>query len=322
MAPDLARRLARLIRPSPRADLEAAVRWLVARRATRACLNLAYNRLSLAGQQAFYGRFAKIFRERVEPIAPGQWRVNAGGRWVSLPLGGPDAWLEWDLAVSMLGHEIDVKRSYLDLIRFRRPRLFFDIGANYGLHSILFLAHGVPTVSFEPNPRCHEYFRGLARRNALPCDLQPVALGAEEGWAEISFPERETWLGSTNPAVQDQLRAGSDHLTRIRVPRTTLDAFVQRDGRPPDLLKIDTEGNEAEILQGARHTLRTARPWVIFESWRDTSRDTLCRLFEEAGYRVCALPLQLPRPPVALDRARLLEWPGRDLIAVPSAETR
>jgi FkbM family methyltransferase len=323
MARDLARRLVRLIRPTPRADLEAMVRWLVARRATRKCLNLAYNRLSLTRQRSFYDLFAKIFRDHAEPLAPGEWRVNAGGKWVSLPLGGPDAWLEWDLAVSMVGHEIEVKRSYLDLIRFRRPRLFFDIGANYGLHSALLLAHGVPTVSFEPNPRCHDYFRRLARRNDLPCDLQPVALGAEEGWAEISFPERETWLGSTNPAVHDQLRTGTGQLTSIRVPLTTLDAFVQRDGRQPDLLKIDTEGYEAEILEGAGQTLRTCHPWVIFESWRDTSRDSLFTLFEALDYRICALPLRLPSLPMVLgDRARFRDWPGKDLIALPERDVR
>jgi FkbM family methyltransferase len=322
MARDLGRRLVRLVRPSPRRDLEAVVRWLVVRRATRRCLNLAYNRLSPARQKSFYGLFAKIFREHAEPIAEGEWRVNVGGRCVSLPLGGRDSWLEWDLAVSMLGHEIEVKRSYLDLIRWRRPRLFFDIGANYGLHSVFLLAHGVPTVSFEPNPRCHDYFRRLARRNSLPCDLQQVALGAEEGWAEISFPERETWLGSTNPAVQDQLTTRSGQLTRIRVPQTTLDAFIQRDGRQPDLLKIDTEGNEAEIVEGARRTLRTCRPWVIFESWRDASRETLFTLFEELDYKMCALPLQLPRQPMVLDRARLREWPGKDLIALPVHDAR
>jgi len=306
-----------MVRPSPRKDLEVLVRWLVSRRATRRCLNLAYNGLSLVQKKSFYALFAKMFREHPQHVAEGQWWVNVGGRWASMPLGGYDTWLEWDLAVSMLGHEVEVKRTYLDLIRFRRPKVFFDIGANYGLHSVFFLVHGVPTVSFEPNVRCHDYFRKLAARNGVPCDIQHVALGAEEGWAEIFFPEREIWLGSTNPAVQDQLVKGHDRVTMIRVPQTTLDAFTQRDGRQPDLIKIDTEGNESEILRGGRNTLSTCRPWVIFESWRDASRESLFTLFEEAEYNICALPLELPRQPMVLDRARLLEWPETNLIALP-----
>ena len=258
-----------MVRPSPRADLESLVRWLVSRRETRACLNLVYNRLSPARKETFYALFAKIFRERCRHVAAGEWWVNVGGRWAALPLDGQDTWLEWDLAVSLLGHEVEIKHTYLDLIRFRRPKLFFDIGANYGLHSALFLLHGIPTVSFEPNPRCHQYFQKLTERNHVPGDLQPVALGATEGWADISFPERETWLGSTNPAIVDQVaQAYGGQVTKVRVAQTTVDSFVQRDGRCPDLIKIDTEGNEPSILEGARKTLATCRPWVIFESWR------------------------------------------------------
>lgn len=322
MGREFGRRLARLVRPSPRADLEILVRWLVSRRPTRACLNLAYNRFSLDRKEAFYSLFAKIFRDHPQHIAEGTWWVNAGGRWVALPLGGDDTWLEWDLAVSMLGHEVEVKHTYLNLIPLRRPKLFVDIGANYGLHSVLFLVHGIPTVSFEPNPRCHAYFEKLAQRNKVACEIQQVALGAAEGWVDISFPERDTWLGSTNSAVADQLIEAHVPVTTIRVPETTLDGFTQRDGRRPDLTKIDTEGSEARILEGARHTLGTCRPWVIFESWRDTGRASLLTFFEELDYRICALPLQLPRPPMVLEQTRLLEWPETNLIALPIADLR
>ena len=311
-----------MVLPSPRAKLEILVRWLVSRRPTRACLNLTYNRLSLAQKGVFYSLFAKIFRDHPQHIAEGKWWVNVGGRWAALPLGGYDTWLECDLAVSMLGHEIAVKSTYLNLIRFRRPRFFVDIGANYGLHSVFFLLHGVPTVSFEPNPMCHEYLRKLAQWNKVPCDIQQVALGGAEGWVDISFPERDTWLGSTNSVVADQLIASYGQVTRIRVPQMTLDAFTRRDGRRPDLIKIDTEGDEAAILEGARNTLETCRPWVIFESWRDTGRTSLLAFFEALEYRICALPLQLPRRPVVLDRTRLREWPETNLIALPIEDLR
>lgn len=318
MRGDLARRLVRMVRPSPRADLEELMRRLVTRRSTRTCLNFVYDRLSPGRKETFYSLFAKIFREHPRNVAAGEWWVRVGDRWAALPLDGQDTWLEWDLAVSLLGHEVEIKQTYLDLIRFRRPKLFFDIGANYGLHSTLFLLHGIPTVSFEPNPRCHQYFRKLTERNHVPGDLQPVALGAAEGWADISFPERDTWLGSTNPAVVDQVtQTYGGQVTKVRVAQTTVDAFVQRDGRRPDLIKVDTEGNEAAILKGARKTLATCHPWVIFESWRDAERDSLGTFFEGLDYRICALPLQLPRSPIVLDKRQLRDWPTTNLIALP-----
>jgi FkbM family methyltransferase len=320
MARDLLRRLLRTVRASPRADVEGLVRWLVARRTTRTGLNLAYNRLAASRKEDVYALFAKIFRGHPRPIADGVWWANVGGRWAALPLGGHDAWLEWDLAVSMLGHELEIKQTYLNLIRLRRPKLFFDIGANYGLHSLVFLLHGVPTVSFEPNPRCHEYFRKLARRNRVRGDIQQVALGAAEGSIEMLFPEQETWLGSTDPDISHRLVETHGSVTRMHVPQTTLDTFTQRDGRRPDLIKIDTEGSEAAILQGARKTLGTCRPWVIFESWRSAGRENLLTLFADLDYKICALPLQLPRSPRVLEWAGLLEWPDTNLIALPSED--
>ncbi|MGH7317937.1 MAG: FkbM family methyltransferase [Candidatus Rokuibacteriota bacterium] len=313
----MARRLIRIVRPSSRNDLERLARRLVSRPATRWCMNAVYDRLSLARKKAFYARFAKMFRGQPQDIAPGEWRVNIAGRRAILPLDGRDTWLEWDLAVSMLGHETEIKRTYLDLLRVRRPGLFLDIGANYGLHSLFFLVHGVPTVSFEPNPHCHGYFRKLADRNRVRADIRPLALGAEEGWAEICFRESETWLGSSSPAVKAQLTAGHGAVIGIRAAQTTLDAFVKHDGRRPGLIKIDTEGNEAAVLEGGRDTLRHVRPWVIFESWHDDSRELLYELFEQVGYQISPLPFQEERSRTVLDRAALAAWPETNFMARP-----
>lgn len=289
---------------------------------TRRCLNLVYNRLSAVKKQTFYELFAKIFRGQPQPIAEGDWWANVGGRWAALPLGGHDTWLEWDLALSMLGHEVEIKETYLNLIHFRRPKVFFDIGANYGLHSTLFLLHGVPTVSFEPNPRCHDYFRRLARTNRLPCDIQQLALGTAEGTVEMSFPESETWLGSTNPEISGRLIEGHGPITKMDVPQTTLDLFTARGGRRPDLIKIDTEGSEESILHGARQTLGTCRPWVIFESWHGPGREDLLTFFADLEYAICALPLELPRSPQVLDRTSLLAYADTNLIALPIEDVR
>lgn len=316
----IARRLIRAVRPSARRDLERLARWLVARRGTRRCLNVAYNRLPPSLHASFYALFAKMFRAQpTRPIARGEWRVDVGGRWAALPLGGADTWLEWDLAVSMLGHEPEIKRTYLELLRRRPPRLFLDVGANYGLHSLFLLLHGIPTVSFEPNAQCHDYFRDLAARNHVPCDLRPVALGAVEGWTDLSFPEGETWLGSSNPGVRHRLATHPARITTIRVAQTTLDAFVRADGRRPDLIKIDTEGNEAAVIQGARETLRTCRPAVIFESWPDSARSALFAFLEQIGYRIRPLPLRWPLPDVVA--APVLESPATNFIALPIDST-
>ena len=83
------------------------------------------------------------------------------------------------------------------------PRVFFDVGASYGLHSLRLLAHGVRVVSFEPNPECHDFFRDCCRANELSPDIVPAAVGAEEGWARLFVPVGRSYLGSIAPGAHE-----------------------------------------------------------------------------------------------------------------------
>ena len=46
---------------------------------------------------------------------------------------------------------------------------------------------------------------------------------------------------------------------------TTLDAFFATQDRAPNFLKIDVEGHELAVLEGARHTLEAHRPALLIE---------------------------------------------------------
>jgi hypothetical protein len=53
----------------------------------------------------------------------------------------------------------------------------------------------------------------------------------------------------------------------LRVPSQTLDAIWEDSGTPEvSFLKIDTEGGEFEILEGATRLLRTWRPAILVEA--------------------------------------------------------
>jgi FkbM family methyltransferase len=81
--------------------------------------------------------------------------------------------------VAILGHDLEIKTTYASML----PRLFFDVGANYRLHALLFLVHCAPTVSFEPNTASHKYLRRACELNHLVCDIQ--ALSDAEGSIEL-----------------------------------------------------------------------------------------------------------------------------------------
>ena len=285
--------------------------------APRACLNALYDRLSARRKAAFHARFAKLFRHRRACMTDGRWTVRFHGRRFALPLRRESMWLDWDSALSVLGHEPEIKTTYATLLD-GLPELdcVFDVGANYGLHSLLFLGHRISVVSFEPNPACRAYIERLEELNDVRFIVEALALDASDGCAELCYPQAEVWLGTTDPEHARRL-SSRFALERIEVKRVTLDGYVDRTGRVPGLIKIDTEGTELRVLHGAKRTLERARPIVIFECWRDRDRSTLWRFLNALGYVIATLPLDALDDVRPLDAFDFSQSTGSNFAALP-----
>jgi FkbM family methyltransferase len=141
--------------------------------------------------------------------------------------------------------------------------LCFDVGANVGKRTEVFLALGARVVAVEPQPACLRRLRRRCANNdrAVVVDR---ALGAREGEAEMLVSAVHT-LSSFSPEwVRSVTESGRfrDYAwdRRQRVPVTTLDALIATHG-VPDFCKIDVEGYESQVLAGLSGPL----PMVSFE---------------------------------------------------------
>jgi FkbM family methyltransferase len=220
----------------------------------------------------------------------GHWKVHFAGRRVVLPL-SRDFPLAWPAALGFDGYDPEMHDLYAALVRGERPpRVFFDVGASYGLHSLRLLAHGIRVVSFEPNPRCHEFFTECCRANGLTPCIEPLAVGEFCGSVNFAAPVDSTWLGSTLPEVWESWRGGA--IDRWSVPQVSLDTYVAEQGPVPDLIKIDVEGAEDAVLHGAIGLLTAIRPTVLFESWpAPAKRAELYALLESLDYDIATVAM-------------------------------
>jgi FkbM family methyltransferase len=278
----------RLTRPIKR----SIVRSIAAKTGPRSLLNHYYGLLSDEAKSRFHARYSKIFREEGVLLASGEWVIHFINRKIRLPLRPSWSWLDWDGAVSVIGHDIEVKQTYAALIRSdQRPALFLDVGANYGTHSILFLSAGIPVIAFEPNPTCLSYFQVVCELNGLAGRWEQVAIGNDGGQIELVYPEKETWLGSVSSDNALALRK-STFVRTTQVPLKKLDDYCREIPRDNVVVKIDVEGYEREVIQGASQLLLYCKPKLIFESNDAKLRGDLFRLLAEYGYSVHQLPWQ------------------------------
>ena len=76
----------------------------------------------------------------------------------------------------------------------------------------------------------------------------------------------------------------------------TIDSFVaQHTKEAIDLIKLDAEGAELSIVDGAKQTISTMSPLIMFELKADNKVNLpLIRKFEEFGYKSYSLIPELP----------------------------
>jgi FkbM family methyltransferase len=209
---------------------------------------------------------------------------------------------------------MEIKQTYARLINSsERPALFLDVSANYGTHSALFLASGIATIAFEPNPGCFAYFRSVCELNGLNGRWEAVAIGNRGGEIELIYPEKETWLGSVASSAAAAMTA-SRSVIKQRVPMKRLDNFIGDMPRGKILVKIDVEGFEYEVIEGASQLIRDFRPTIIFESNTADKRSELFRLLSDHGCALRLLPWQPTSPVLSLDE--FLTSAGTNFIAV------
>lgn len=172
-----------------------------------------------------------------------------------------------------------------------------DVGANIGLFSLAVLA-SVPQSTvhmFEPSPVPRGLLSQTLKRNAFG---DRVRLNAAALYSEVG--EMDFYVHAGKHAALDGLRdtryATVGDASCIRVPVTTLDSYVKQSAiQRLDLLKLDAEGAELSILQGATVTLRTLRPTVLFEAGMqnltpyNVTPSELYQFFAEHGYQVVTL---------------------------------
>jgi FkbM family methyltransferase len=143
--------------------------------------------------------------------------------------------------------------------------VFADVGANIGLIS-LFVQSKIPAVkiyAFEPGPHQFGLFAKTIASNKLSesINLNNIALSNKSGDFPFAVHRDSDVSGD---GFLDTRRAGPSILQTVFT--TTMDEWWQKNGCPlVNVIKLDTEGSELWVLQGAKNVLARCQPTIILE---------------------------------------------------------
>jgi len=175
-------------------------------------------------------------------------------------------------------------------IRFVKPGMIaVDCGAHIGEYTVLFarLVGSQGRVhAFEPDPRSFE----ILKENVSINHLDNVVLN---NCALADFQGEMDFLLGGDPTISSLVKVDRRIRRRtvgcVRVSVTTLDSYVQETRVTRiDALKIDVEGAEEAVLNGAREVLSRLQPGlIVVECELDPGR--IGSLLKDCGYRVSAI---------------------------------
>lgn len=141
----------------------------------------------------------------------------------------------------------------------RADAMAIDVGANQGLyvHHLLPLVRQV--IAFEPLPTMQAQ---LQRFYAGKISLEPVALSRAPGRAQLRMPAGNPSWATMAQTNKLEMASPDKHIETVDVKVRTLDSY---DYRNVSFIKIDVEGNEEAVLEGAVATLAREKPNLIIE---------------------------------------------------------
>jgi FkbM family methyltransferase len=163
-------------------------------------------------------------------------------------------------------NEVEFFRQVID-----KESVVCDVGANIGAHTLAFSRLAKHVYAFEPVPTLFNALAGMVAINDLRnVDVYQVGIGATD-------------------TVMAYQNLDFDHLNNLGA--STLSKFEGERGVrvmplniPCNFLKVDVEGMELEVLQGAEKMIRQCKPLLYLEADRKEKFAALSEFIKELGY--------------------------------------
>ena len=243
----------------------------------------------------------KIIRGLIKPFsyaAPGFFKIPPTGRLTFKLKEGKEFKLETNQTSYLTKviywkgiNSFEYTKLFNDLIK--NCKVFFDIGANIGYYSIMAATSSrtVNIFSFEPAEGPQKYLESNIRINGFQDRIMNNNLALSNEAGKITFyevnNEKYSYLKYNLSGVGNAEGIKHDRkMSEYEVPSNRLDNYVNENNiHGIDIIKIDTEGTEYLILEGARESIIKYKPIIICETLFNKIEAKLEELIKSFGYQ-------------------------------------
>lgn len=167
-----------------------------------------------------------------------------------------------------------------------------DIGANHGMYTIPLADKFKKVYAFEPVPNNVSILkRNLSIRNITNVEVVEKVISNVPGTMEMTLNPHNMGGHTINKNVATHQEWGFVDAPKIEVPAITLDEFCK--DLDVQFMKIDIEGAEDFIFEGATETLKRDNLNIMIEVHNEVDREKLFKLFKDNGFNFYGLGLYM-----------------------------
>lgn len=168
-------------------------------------------------------------------------------------------------------YEREIRAVFKKICLSHSLKSFYDIGANVGIFSLDFLSFNETNHvhAFEPNPAVFLCLKKTKEYNQIELlHVFDYALSDRSGIAQLTFDPLSPAKGGLHPIRHGKYNHELEYdgiSATVDVKIDTLDSIILKCEIPPDIIKIDAEGEELSILKGAKTICERYQPILFFE---------------------------------------------------------
>lgn len=177
--------------------------------------------------------------------------------------------------------------------------VFVDVGANLGYYSLLAIRAGASQVyAFEAQESTYELLGRNVAVNWMNNLVRYENLVVFSHTTDLEFTIRNSCPGNSSIGVYSahQLKQWFDTTTRVKVHAISLDEYFAEKPGKIDLMKVDVEGAEPAVFEGARRVLSQNPNIKVLCEWSPEQMagakqdpERLVELWAEQGFRAFSL---------------------------------
>lgn len=163
---------------------------------------------------------------------------------------------------------VEAEITYQELLNVESP-IIFDVGANIGTYTTWLAKtfHTGKVYAFEPQRLVFQMLCGnMAINNIENVHVHNVALGKEEREIHVNEPNYmyPADFGRFSIVRINDMQINNDK--SLLIDCTTIDKFMQKHDIPKlDFIKIDAEGMDLDVVDGAHETILKYNPAILIE---------------------------------------------------------